>query len=136
MNTLVATLFTSKSRRQQYDVAIHVHGLIDIPLVQGRLFCKWKLRNALNDQRGKTQRWVMPCVSCGSAPVVYMCALIHLSTHCCDCAPVHTAHNIASLKISDHTVEWNYCTQTKATLLLGKDGQLVPCPLTLNVKKV
>ena len=56
MNSL-GTLFAAKSRRAPFDVQINIESISDVPLVQGTFFAKWKLRNALNDQRGVTQRF-------------------------------------------------------------------------------
>jgi hypothetical protein len=38
--------------------------------------------------------------------------------------------------IKDHVVMWNSGFATKAVLLIGKDGILIPCILCLNIKKV
>jgi hypothetical protein len=50
------TLFASKSRRAPFDVDMVIESLTDVPLVYGTFFCKWKVRNALNDHKGRTQR--------------------------------------------------------------------------------
>ena len=91
----ISTLFASKSRRINFQAQITIESLTDIPLVHGRFFVRWKIRNALNDQRGATQ----------------------------------------TIPILDHTVTWNNTFSVKVWLVTDKETSLIPCELSLNVKK-
>lgn len=53
----ISTLFAPKSRKIQFEVQICIDSLTDIPLVHGRFFVRWKIRSALNDHKGSTQRF-------------------------------------------------------------------------------
>ena len=49
-----SSLFAAKHRRVQFETQVNIESLTDVPLVHGLLYCKYRLRNALNEQKGAT----------------------------------------------------------------------------------
>ena len=50
----LSSIFAGKSRKVPFEVDIEIDSLVDVPLMTGRFFIRWKMRNVLNDQSGST----------------------------------------------------------------------------------
>ncbi|CAI2179434.1 10266_t:CDS:2, partial [Funneliformis geosporum] len=90
----LSLFFVPRNRKIHFEIDILIQELINVPLVAGSYYIKWKLKNG-ERTNNMTER----------APIKH------------------------------RSIAWNYKLQNSVQIIIGKDGVLMPCELSIKVKQ-
>ncbi|CAG8545359.1 945_t:CDS:2 [Funneliformis caledonium] len=90
----LSLFFVPRNKKVHFEIDILIQELINVPLVSGSYYIKWKLKNG-ERTNSMTER----------APIKH------------------------------RSIAWNYKLQNSVQIIIGKDGVLMPCELSIKVKQ-